>query len=345
MGTTQGPSTGRTKALRRFAPLPLALLLLALLAAAAAGAISLPNPVAKPLDTTEAGANTRFETKITLGGTEHIKDLTNELPRGFGADTENPQCSDADFNTEPPACPANTQVADTTVNLSLEPMPGVFVDTPPVTGRVFFLTPAPGGVLPRLGIALDTPTGTQRQIGEASIDNQRGTLKNTIRNFPQDSGGVPIRINSIDVILKKSFAKNPGDCTPATTNFYVTSYENPGVTSTASDTYTPTGCKTPRPPPSSKPRCQGHRATKAGNGRANHITGTSHRDVIFGGGGNDVIKGLKGNDVICGGAGKDKLIGGPGKDVLLGGAGRDTLVGGPGKDRLAGGAGADKQTQ
>jgi hypothetical protein len=314
-----------------------AILVLAVLAPFAFASIAIQNPKAKPVDTTQAGASTRFETKVTLGGSEHIKDFTTKLPYGFGANTETPVCSMAQFDAD--TCPANTQIATTTVNLTI-----MSVVPSEVGGRVYFIDPAPGGGLPRLGIILDAPTGKQRQIGEASIDPQTGTLENTIRNFPQDADGVPIRINSIDVILKKTFAKNPAECVPATTTFLITSYEDPGRTTQSSDSYTPTGCEN-LPPAPNRARCKGQRATKVGNKRSNHINGTPRRDVIAGLGGNDVIRGLKGNDIICGGVGNDKLIGGPGSDTLVGGAGKDKLIGGPNKDRLIGGPGADTATQ
>lgn len=343
----QGRSLGRTTGLRRLLPLPLALVVFFVTAGTAWAAISIQNQKGEPLDGTVSNAPTRFHTHVEFGGTEHIKDFTTQTPRGLGANTENPTCPFAQFK---PAdnCPANTQIGTTTVGLSLNPMPGVFLPTDPVHGRIYFLEPQPGQALPGLGIVLDTPTGKQFQTGEATIDAQTGTLKNTIRNFPRDSNGdgsgVGIRINSLDVILFKSFVKNPGDCGPATTNFYANSYETPGTTAQASDTYNVTGCTTPGPQPSNI-RCKGQRATKVGNKRANKINGTSHRDVIAGLGGNDVIRGLKGNDIICGGTGNDKLIGGPGKDTLVGGAGKDKLVGGPNKDRLIGGPGADTATQ
>ena len=131
-----GVPEGRKKALRWIALLATALVL-AVAAPLALAAIQIQNPKAQPLDTKQAGAPTRFETKITLGGTEHIKDLTTETPRGFGANIQNPTCTTADFNAD--TCPADTQIASTSVNLSLEPTPGVFVPTDPVSGRVYFL--------------------------------------------------------------------------------------------------------------------------------------------------------------------------------------------------------------
>jgi Ca2+-binding RTX toxin-like protein len=66
------------------------------------------------------------------------------------------------------------------------------------------------------------------------------------------------------------------------------------------------------------PTCAGERATVVGNSRANNLTGTAHRDVIWGGGGNDTISGLGGNDLICAGGGADRISGGPDDDRIYG---------------------------
>lgn len=66
------------------------------------------------------------------------------------------------------------------------------------------------------------------------------------------------------------------------------------------------------------PTCAGERATVVGNGKANNLTGTAHRDVIWAGGGNDTISGLGGNDLICAGGGADRISGGPDDDRIYG---------------------------
>ncbi len=93
------------------------------------------------------------------------------------------------------------------------------------------------------------------------------------------------------------------------------------------------------------PTCAGERATVVGNGKANNLTGTPKRDVIWAGDGNDKISGLGGNDLICGGGGADRISGGPDDDRIYGeldlyqadAFGRfqrkgDTIVPGPGND-------------
>ena len=66
------------------------------------------------------------------------------------------------------------------------------------------------------------------------------------------------------------------------------------------------------------PQCAGERATVVGNGKANNLTGTAHRDVIWAGDGNDSISGLGGNDLICAGGGADRISGGPDDDTIYG---------------------------
>lgn len=226
--------------LRRRLALVLALVLLPV--AAAQAAIPLQNPKGEPLDTKQVNAPTRFNIHIELGGSEHIKDLTQQLPRGIQPDGFYPTCAVAAWMAD--NCPAPSQVGTTKVELTVLVMPET------VEGRIYYLEPE-GGQLPGLGIILDAPTGKQFQRGETRLNPELGVLESTIRNFPQDAGGIPIRINSLDVILSERFIKNPASCETVATNFLVTSYEDPGTTSTASAPLTPTGCA-PRP----RPRCR-----------------------------------------------------------------------------------------
>jgi hypothetical protein len=282
-----------------------------LLPASAEAAIPVQNPIGKPLDTTRAGASTRFRLRFQLGGSEHIKDLTTRLPRGLIPNENYPTCPVATFMAD--ACPPTTRNGSTTVSVSvlgLLPMQ--------VPGRIYNLR-VPGEALPAPGIILDAATGKVFQRGRTEIVGDR--LQTVITNFPQDVTltvvPVPIRINSIDIELVAAFIRNPVTCDPTSTRFLVTSYEDPGSTSTAQDTFTPTGCRAPLP------KCHGKRATKVGTGRPDVLNGTRGRDVIVGRGGNDLLRGRGGRDLLCGGPGRDTLIGGPGRDRLFGGPGVD----------------------
>jgi hypothetical protein len=221
----------------RYLLLALALPILLLPAAGAQAAIPLQNVVAKPVDTTQHGAHSAFHMHVGLGGSEHIKDLTQQLPLGIQPNATAPLCPNAAFDAD--NCPANTRIGSTAVNVTI-----MGLLTQDITGRIYYTEPAPGDAFPGLGIWLDSPPPAPKssQRGKTQISSETGGLETVIKNFPQDSGGVPIRINSLDVVLLSSFITNPAGCDPATTNFLVTSYEDPGTTSRASDTFTPTGC-------------------------------------------------------------------------------------------------------
>jgi RTX calcium-binding nonapeptide repeat (4 copies) len=292
-----------------------------LLPAGAEAVIPVQNPIGKPLDTTQAGASTRFRLRFQLGGSEHIKDLTTRLPRGLIPNENYPTCPLATFMAD--GCPSSTRNGSTTVSVSVLGLPMQ------VPGRIYNLR-VPGEALPAPGIVLDAATGKVFQRGRTEIVGDR--LQTVITNFPREVTigvlPVPLRINAIDIELAAGFIRNPVTCEPTTTTFLVTSYEDPGRASSAEDTYTPTGCL-----PARVPRCKGKRATKVGTGRRDVLNGTRRRDVIVARRGNDVLRGRGGRDLPCGGPGRDTLIGGPGRDRLIGGPGRDRLIGGPGVDR------------
>jgi hypothetical protein len=313
-------------------------------AGAQAAGIPLSGMVAEPLDTTQAGAQTRFHFHVNLGGDDHIKDFTTRLPLGLAFNTDTTQCTQAQFDAgNDTNCPASSQVGTTTVKLDLEPILGMPVVPETVNGRIYFLEPASAGGLPRLGILLkpSPPAEEQRQIGEARINTQLGVFETVIENFPTSASGIPIRINSLDIILAQAFIKNPLTCGTKTSNFLITSYEEPNTTSIGGASYNVTGCAPDRP----SGACDTKLLTLAGTAGRDVIRGTPRRDVINGFGGNDVIRGLGANDVICGGKGNDQIFGGAGRDKLIGGPGRDTLRGGAGRDRLIGGPGNDRERQ
>jgi PASTA domain len=221
----------------RYFALALTLPIVLLPAAGAQAAIPIQNTVAKPVDTTEHGAHSAFHMHTDFGGAEHIKDMTTQLPLGIQPNATAPLCSNSAFDSD--TCPANTRIGTTKVNLSV----GGLVPQD-VSGRIYYTDPAPGDAFPGLGIWLDTPPPAPKasQRGKTQISSETGGLETVIKNFPQDSGGVPIRLNSIDIVLLSTFITNPAGCEPATTNFLVTSYEDPATTSRASGTFTPTGC-------------------------------------------------------------------------------------------------------
>ena len=74
-----------------------------------------------------------------------------------------------------------------------------------------------------------------------------------------------------------------------------------------------------------------------------HLTGSSHNDVLAGDRRDNVLKGGAGDDTLYGGpgGGDDIQVGNAGNDRLFGGQGNDWLDGDVGNDQLSGGSGAD----
>ena len=310
--------------------LSLTLLSLAVVAAPAQAAIPVQNVSAKP-DRTRISTPANFRIHFELGGDEQIKDLVQQLPPTVSTNSTQPECPVEKFNTgAPPDCPANTQVGTTTVDVTVGAVPEK------LNGTIYFLE----GL--KLGIFLDAPdpSDDQRQIVQLTF--KPTGVESRIENFPQMAtvGGVPllpIRIDALTIVLKDTFFRNPGVCTPAVTKLTVTSYQDPNTTTTGQAGYAPTGCR----PVVRRGRCNGLRVTKLGTPGADTLRGTRRRDVISGLGGRDVIRGLSGNDVICGGRGRDRIFGGAGRDLLIGNSGNDRLFGGAGADRVRGGTGRD----
>ena len=70
-----------------------------------------------------------------------------------------------------------------------------------------------------------------------------------------------------------------------------------------------------------------------------HLTGSSHDDILAGDLRDNTLKGRAGDDTIYGGpgGGDDRLYGENGNDRIFGGQGDDTIIGGAGDDTLSGG--------
>ena len=74
-----------------------------------------------------------------------------------------------------------------------------------------------------------------------------------------------------------------------------------------------------------------------------HLTGSSHNDILAGDIRDNTLKGGAGDDTLYGGpdGGDDRMYGGNGNDRIYGGKGDDTLSGDAGNDTLFGGPGND----
>jgi hypothetical protein len=248
---------------------------------------------------------------LRLGGSEHIKDLTTQLPRGLIPNDACATCPLATFLAD--ACRPATRTGSTTVSvaaLGLLPM-----DVP---GRIYNLS-VPGEALPGSGIVLDAPTGkvfpTRQDRDQpwppAGRDQRLSPDRHPARGPGSDQdqldrhragGGLhqePGHLRPHDHPVPGHQLRGPRDHQHGARQLHPKGL--PGAASQA-------------------PRQAG---TKAGTGRRDVLNGTSRQDVVLGRGGNDVLRERAGNDLLCGGRGRDRQFGGPGRDRLFGGPGVD----------------------
>src|SRR5204862_6202110 len=115
-------------------------------------------------------------------------------------------------------------------------------------GEVFNLVP--DKVEPaQLGIRLDTPAGTQHLKSDVTVRPSDSGLTSTIRDIPNNVGGLPLQINSISLTLLaksgtgKAFMSNPTSCNEAVTTLHAVGDSN--GTGDGQGSFTPTACHAP----------------------------------------------------------------------------------------------------
>ncbi|HEX6458325.1 MAG TPA: hypothetical protein VF032_05350 [Thermoleophilaceae bacterium] len=178
--------------------------------------------------------------------TDSVKTTTLHFPAGLlGNPQATAKCSETDFEAD--ACPANTQVGETTVGANVSGLPA-----PPSPGSIYNLVP--DGVHPAvLGIVVSPTVGnkiflkspislrTSGDFGiESPVDNQPDTI--TPLSLPLQITSTTLTLYGARPGMLAPFMTNPTSCKPATTNLDAVSYESPSKTATASSTFTPTAC-------------------------------------------------------------------------------------------------------
>ena len=226
----------------RGAALAASTIAIALLWSAPAYGIGLDNLVAEPADT-QAGANSDLHVHMELtDASDDLKDVTLQLPPGLAGNPQVPaKCTLASFNAD--TCDSThptSAIGATTVNvtaLGLLPLD--------VAGTVYNLAPDPGEPA-RLGIVLRPLGGILgKMFTPVRVELRPGDLglNSIITDLPNTNSGLPIDINSIDLVLDESFASNPTSCDEAVTTFVVRSYAEPMTDVTGQASFTPTGCE------------------------------------------------------------------------------------------------------
>lgn len=219
-------------------------LAIGLLAAAPAQAdITVSNVTAAP-ESTAAGAHSNFTLAFDLGGSSSIKNLDIDLPAGFlGNPTVPARCTREQFESD--SCPPESKVGTQTVNANI----GI-LGPQDLSGEVFNLVPNQGEPA-RLGIRLDPPGGipllpvTRLESAVRIRSESDFGLTSTIKDIPDSSSGMSIKINRISLTLNADanggkFTSNPTSCNVATTRLRAVGHDD--STGAGAGSFTPTAC-------------------------------------------------------------------------------------------------------
>jgi hypothetical protein len=185
---------------------------------------------------TEAGANSDFNLKISFSGlsnTESVRDLTVHLPPGLVGDpTSTPLCSEVQLNAD--ACPDASKIGSTTTSAVLIAVPLT------IPGEVFNVQPRTGEPA-RLGIVLTPPVGAKVILqSAAALRPTDFGLDTILEGIPNTADGLPLRISGIELTLDGAFMRNPTSCGTKTTTADATSYAS--TTATGSNTFESVNC-------------------------------------------------------------------------------------------------------
>jgi hypothetical protein len=214
-----------------------------LLAAAPAHAeITISNVQASPADV-QAGAHSNFTLSFDLGGDESVRDLDIHMPPGLlGNPNAVGKCTSEQFDGD--MCPEDSLVGTQTVNVTV----GLLLPTD-VGGRIYNLVP-PEGKPALLGIILDTPPPGQKSFQRSEVrvrtESDSG-LTSMLRDIPNESNGLPVKVNRISLTLNADGAKgakfmtNPTSCKPAPTRLHAVGHSDGQADGEGG--FTPTACE------------------------------------------------------------------------------------------------------
>ncbi|SEH12663.1 hypothetical protein SAMN02745716_1166 [Thermoleophilum album] len=196
----------------------------------------------------QAGGAPDFGLTIDLSSnpaSDDPKDLVITLPQGLVANPLAAQrCPIDAFNAD--ACPAASRVGTTSVVAQIEAPLGPQVTA---SGDVYNLVP-PAGEPARLGVVVRPPLASpQRYQVAVRLRGDRGfVIENSMSGLERTAGGLPIRIQRIQLNLTgqvagKPFLRMPTACRRAEIAVAVRSWDEPQVTTSRATAFTPSGCE------------------------------------------------------------------------------------------------------
>ncbi|HEY7267186.1 MAG TPA: hypothetical protein VH501_05795 [Solirubrobacterales bacterium] len=212
----------------------------ALIAAPASAQAITVSGTAAPTDTA-AGAHSDFQIHIDFSGSGaagQVKNLTVGLPPGMvGNPNATPKCTPAQLHSDPPACPANSQVGEVSAMVKILGL----LPLPPVPGKLYNLQPGPGEPA-RFGIVL-SPPALPPIVLESGVqlrsDFGLNTVINGIPNTTIADGDTTITSQDITLYgsrpwMSAPFMRDPTSCGQKTTTFAATAWDDSADDATAS---------------------------------------------------------------------------------------------------------------
>jgi hypothetical protein len=197
-------------------------------------------------ENTQAGSNPTIyaDAKFSYSdSSDTVKNLSLALAPGLLVNPTAPTatCSQSQLNGN--SCPSQSQVGTGSLIAS------TFVGNITATANLYIMPPPSSAYLSQIGL-IGSAAG-QTIKGEAPIPVSTGlnkpvTLSFKLSNLPNQAGGFSIHVLEITLNINGTvdsnvFTRNPTSCAPATSRFSASSYES-STASTASSSYTPTGC-------------------------------------------------------------------------------------------------------
>jgi hypothetical protein len=229
-------------------------------ASAASASITVPSFTVSP-SSPKAGATgvgLNFDTQYSTDGSDSVRDLTINLPKGL---VLNPSavpvaCTDAELTSD--TCPASSQIGTTATTAQIAGSP---LTSP---GKAYLVAPQSGEDA-RLGEIYSTVGGTITE--EAVITGTiTGGLTLTYTDISHTAFGEQFSVtdNTLDIagtVNGQPFTKMPTTCGASPFALTATSW-NDTTPVHASAPFQPTGCVAPAPTPKPKPKPKPKKHTK-----------------------------------------------------------------------------------
>jgi hypothetical protein len=192
----------------------------------------------------QAGAAPNLSTAVTLSPStgDDPQSITVALAPGLLANPTVPAtCTQSQLQAN--QCPSGSQIGTGTVSAK-ETLLGLSFNAP---AKVYMVTPQ-SGQAGAVGMVASTPLGTVVTQGPVTVRTAPTVGANlTFQNLPRQVGGINIAVTGVQMTMSgtiggRPFTRNPTSCALATSTLSVSPYSAPATSTSASSSFTPSGC-------------------------------------------------------------------------------------------------------